>query len=206
MIFSWEDFLSGHSPKEHKVDGSGCFMLLSNALVFWINSWSCNPFPMLLPVMVPLVQAGLPDSWGEPGGNGAEWAFLVSDCWEVAYHIGYRGRDVLAMGENGLSCQIEFSYFCNSCAKKKKQLGASWDSFLCVFWEDKWRLLKQFHFPKGGRAQAWAWTTPVLVLVHTSHVTSDRSHSWTKGVQKCDLAAKILARLEIYQHDCASWS
>lgn len=27
MIFSWEDFLTGHSPKEHGLDGSDSFML-----------------------------------------------------------------------------------------------------------------------------------------------------------------------------------
>lgn len=181
-------------------------MLLPDVLVFWINSRSCNPFPVLLPVGMLLVQAGLPDSWAEPGGNGADWTFLTSDRWEVAYHMGYLGRDDLVMGENGLSCWIKFSYFCNSCAKKKnnqKNLDASWDSFLCVFWEHRRRLLKQFHFPKGGRAQAWAWGTPVQVLPHASHVTLDRSHS----VQKCDLAANVLAHLEmLYRHDCASWS
>ena len=98
MIFSWEDILSGCSPREHKVDGSGYFMLLPNALVFWINSWSCNPFPVLLAVMVPLVWAGLPNSRAEPGGNGAERAFLASHCWEVADSQVTSNR----MRENGL--------------------------------------------------------------------------------------------------------
>lgn len=67
MIFSWEDFLTGHSPKEHELDGSDYFMLFPMP---WCFGWASEAaaHSMGSAVMVQS-RAGLLGSWAEPGGK-----------------------------------------------------------------------------------------------------------------------------------------
>lgn len=68
-------------------------------------------------------------------GTGQSWAFLTSGRWEVAYHTGFVGMDVLAWGQMDCLAELNFRISLTVVLKKKNKinLDAPWDSFWCVF-------------------------------------------------------------------------
>lgn len=207
MILSWEDFLTGHSPKEHELDGSGSFMLFPMLWCFgW--TWGCSPFHALCCVGA----TGVGRAAGQLSRTRwevAEGPFLVFGCWQIPYHIGYPWREVAMMEENGLSCWTEFSYFFNSCAKKKKKKSPPKSLILlginfCVFSESTDKGYKsRFIFQKGEELKPecetswccsilpeWPWAGQTVGLEMSKSVTGQ---------------SKMLTHLDmLYQHYCAS--
>lgn len=121
MIFSWEDFLTGHSPKEHELDGSDSFMLFPMP---WCFGWTSE-----LPVLCCDGATGVGRAAGQlcrTRWEVARRAFLVFDCWQIPYHVGYPWRDVSMMED----CPVELNFHISVTVvlkKTSKKLDTSWD-------------------------------------------------------------------------------
>lgn len=95
-----------------------------------MNIWGCSPFYILCcdgATGVGRAAVQLSRSRWEV----TDRAFLVFECWQIPPPLGYSWRDVLMMEENGLSCWAEFSYFFNSCGKKKPKTNQTLQKAWC---------------------------------------------------------------------------